>query len=105
MELPNLSYIDALSGGDNAFKTKLITILKQEFPEEKETYFRNFKGQKFIAAAENVHKIKHKISILGLEKSYKIAEEFENNLKGHDSSGHEAFSAILQNISNYLKTL
>jgi hypothetical protein len=35
----------------------------------------------FLDAAQSVHKLKHKISILGLEKSYYIVEEYESDLK------------------------
>lgn len=105
MEYPNLSYINELSGGDDAFKNKLITIVKKEFPEEKEVYFKNFEAKNFKKTAENVHKLKHKISILGLEKSYKIAESYEENLKENSVSGEAAFNQILQNITDYLETL
>lgn len=105
MEHPNLTYINALSGGDDAFKNKLISIVKKEFPEEKAVYFKNFEAKNFKATAENVHKLKHKISILGLEESYKIAEDFEDRLKENNVFGYETFNAILQNITDYLETL
>ncbi|WP_203258929.1 Hpt domain-containing protein [Hyunsoonleella ulvae] len=105
MELPNLSYINELSGGDESFKDKLIAIIKKEFPEEKEVYIKNFEAKDFKASAENVHKLKHKISILGLEKSYKIAESYEDNLKENNTSGNEAFNDILKTITDYLETL
>ena len=105
MEQPNFSYINELSGGDEAFKQKLITIIKTEFPEEKSTYFNNIESKKFKEAAENVHKLKHKISILGLEKSYKIAESYEDNLKENNVSKDAAFHQILKTITVYLETL
>ena len=106
MEQPNLLYISTLSGGDEAFKTKLITIIKTEFPSEKTVYIKNIEAKNFKEASENVHKLKHKISILGLEKSYKIAADFENNLKdNNDDAGKEVFKDILQNITDYLATL
>ena len=106
MEQPNLSYINTLSGGDKAFKDKLITIVKNEFPAEKEEYINNIEAKNFNKAAENVHKLKHKISILGLEKSYAIAVDYENNLKdSHDDSARASFDSILQNITDFLATL
>ena len=54
---------------------------------------------------ESVHKIKHKISILGLEKSYKIAEQHENNLREGNSALQDKFSDILNNVTNYLNKL
>ncbi|GAB1855958.1 Hpt domain-containing protein [Flavobacteriaceae bacterium MHTCC 0001] len=105
MERPNLSYINQLSGGDEDFKKKLIAIVKKEFPAEKAECLKNITAKNFIASAENVHKLKHKISILGLEKSYKIAEDFEENLKKNNVSGYEAFQEILQTMTDYLRTL
>jgi HPt (histidine-containing phosphotransfer) domain-containing protein len=105
MEQPNLTYINELSGGDETFKNKLITVIKKEFPEEKAVYYQNLKSRNLKIAAENVHKLKHKISILGLEKSYGIAEAFEENLIENNVSGFETFNAILQNITDYLQTL
>ncbi|MFC4633537.1 Hpt domain-containing protein [Dokdonia ponticola] len=105
MELPNLSYIDQLSAGNISFKEKLITVIKEEFPDEKEVYLANIQTKNYKEAAENVHKIKHKISILGLEKSYEIARTFENNLKEGNTDLKEDFKNILHVISEYLITL
>lgn len=105
MELPNLSYINSLSGGDKAFEAKLINIIKAEYPLEKEIYIKNMESNNFKAAAENVHKLKHKISIFGLEKSYETANDFEEHLKENDPAGKEDFEIILQNITNFLTTL
>ena len=105
MEQPNLSYIESMSGGDKAFEQKLIDIIQKEFPEEKQVYFDNIKANKFKSAAENVHKLKHKISILGLVNSYETAVTFEHNLIEGSKEGQEDFEAILQNMTNFLKTL
>ncbi len=105
MEKPNLSYIESMSGGDKAFEKKLINIIKTEFPLEKEEFYNNYKSENFKLTAENVHKLKHKISILGLEKSYEIAIAFENNLLEGDTLLYLEFEAILINMTNYLKQL
>ncbi len=105
MEQPNLSYIHSLSGGDKTFEDKLISIIKSEFPDEKDIYFKNITSKNFKEASENVHKLKHKISILGLEKSYAIAVDYENNLKTNSLEGEADFKSILERISDYLATL
>ena len=64
-----------------------------------------FKNKKYKLAADNVHKLKHKISILGLEKSYEIAIAFENNLIEGDTSLYKEFETILNTITNYLQKL
>jgi len=104
-EEPNINYIEQLSGGEQTFKDKLITIIKNEFPEELRTYESNLKAQKYKLAADNVHKLKHKISILGLERSYKIAEDYENELRDGKIDLKYDFNQILLTISNYLDTL
>lgn len=105
MEHPNQTYINDLSGEDKVFKQKLIDLIKKEFPEEKQAYFDNCNAKNFKLAADNVHKLKHKISILGLEKSYKVAVAYEENLLDNDSNLKENFEAILDTITNYLETL
>ncbi len=104
-EQPNLGYINQLSGGDKSFEEKLISIIKNEFPEEKAVYYKNIKSNNFIEASENVHKLKHKISILGLEKSYELATQFENSLRDHKNTLEKEFDEILQSITAYLATL
>ena len=105
MEQPNLSYIESMSGGDKAFEQKLIDIIQKEFPEEKQIYFDNIAANNFKAVAENVHKLKHKISILGLVKSYEAAVTYEHNLIEGSKEGQDGFEVILQNITDFLETL
>ncbi|AOW20495.1 histidine kinase [Urechidicola croceus] len=102
MENPNLNYIDELSGGDIEFKNKLISIIKEEFPKEKELYYKLLGLQDYKLVAEIVHKLKHKISILGLEKSYNVATNYENNLKLGNPNLKDQFDVIMMTISNYL---
>lgn len=105
MEVPNLSYIKSLSGDDTLFEMKLLNILKREFPVEKEIYYKNLKEKKYKIVAQNVHKLKHKISILGLSKSYDIAIDYENNLLENSTDLKEEFDNILTVITNYLDNL
>ncbi|WP_282124232.1 Hpt domain-containing protein [Algibacter mikhailovii] len=105
MEQPNFSYIDQLSRGDDVFKQKLLDIIKIEFPEEKAIYLKNIESRKFKEAAGNVHKLKHKISILGLEKSYVVATNFENNLIESSDLGREEFEDVLEVMTNFLSKL
>lgn len=104
-EQPNLNYIDQLAGGDATVKQLLIDVLKNEFPEEQQTYYENFAQKDFKQLAAIVHRMKSKISILGFEKSYKLANDYEQNLKNNNLEGAAAFEALLQVISSYLKTI
>ena len=105
MEKPNLSYIKSLSGGEQEFEEKLIRIIKDEFPNEKSIYFENLNAENYLKAADVVHKLKHKISILGLEKSYHIAVDYENDLRENNLNLKDDFETILKIITDYLITL
>ena len=105
MEQPNLIYIDKLANGDESVKKRLIEIIKTEFPKEKKEYLLSLENLDYKKIEENVHKLKHKISILGLEKSYEIANEFEHNLRTQKLIDAKRFEKILIAISEYLKTI
>ena len=105
MEQPNSDYINQLAGNNEEFKSKVGAILKRELPEEIELYQNFLNNKNYILAAESVHKLKHKISILGLEKSYYIAEEFEENLKEHSTHLQSDFEFILKRMQDFVDTL
>lgn len=105
METPSLHYIDSISEGDNDFKQQLINILKEDFPKEKALFLNNFNNKKYKLAAENVHKIKHKISMMGLEKGFIMASEFEENLKKKNTDLHKNFIHCLTKITKFLNSI
>ena len=102
--IPNSTYIDELSGGDPVFRQRLIDVIHKEFPEEKEAYYQSYTEKKYKIAAENVHKLKHKISILGLERSYAIAQDYEKNLLEGTTLLEADFSDIIRLIASFLET-
>ena len=107
MEQPNLEYIEQLARGDDSIKKTLIEVIKTEFPGEVNDYYTSIKIKDFKKIEDNVHRIKHKFSILGLDKSYHKANEFEHNLREHQLNlkEHQDFDKILTVISEYLKTI
>ena len=105
LDTPNLSYIKELADGDTDFEANLITILKKELPKEKEAFIESIRLKNYQNSAEHVHKIKHKISILGLEKSYNFAITFEEELKNGNSENYDTFLSILQNMGEFLTTI
>lgn len=105
MEQPNLTYVNQLARGDSVIKQTLIDVIKTEFPEEKKDYYDSFEKKDYKKIEENVHKIKHKISILGLEKSYELANTYEHNLREKNMAGFQDFDQILTSITTYIKTI
>lgn len=105
MEEANLNYINELSGDNVEFKKKIITIVKQELPEEIKVYEFYKTGGNFLQMAQSVHKLKHKISILGLEKSYYIAEKYEQNLKNNSTETQSDFEIILIKMQDFVSLL
>ena len=105
MEKPNLDYVEQLARGNESIRKELIDVIKTEFPEEKQDYYNSLKEKEFKKIEENVHKLKHKISILGLEKSYETANKFEHNLRELSLEGQKDFEQILTAISDFIETL
>ena len=105
MEEPNLNYINNLSDGDELFKKQIIMVIKKEFPKEIKSYYEAHNNKEFIKVAEIVHKIKHKISILGLAKGYQLAQEYELKLKRNSDDLKESFEEVIITITKYIKTL
>lgn len=105
MDIPNMNYIDELSGDDLEFKDNFIKILKNEFPLEKLEYLDNINNNRTDAASQNVHKLKHKMNILGLEESYRVAVIFEEELRLGNIRLKDDFMKIMNTIENYLKTV
>ena len=105
MEQPNLEYIEQLARGDESIRNELIEVIKTEFPDEKKEYYDYLEKKEFKKIEESVHKLKHKISILGLEKSYEIANEFEHNLRELSLEKQEDFEKILKAITTYIETI
>ena len=102
MEQPNLTVIKEIAGSDKEFQNNLLEIIKLEFHLEVELFNLNFSQNKFKEASYNVHKIKHKISLLGLEKGFETAYDYENSLKTGDTKLHQDFLKILNKIHVYL---
>lgn len=102
---PNLFYIDEISDNDLFFKNKIIAIIKREFPLEKKAFLHNYTQKNYVLAAENVHKLKHKINMLGLKKGFDIAVEFEKELKQESTYSHDEFILVLKKIDNYLNNI
>ena len=83
----------------------IYSTIKNELPTEIAVYFEAFNNNDYKAAAGHVHKLKHKISILGLEKSYYLAEQYEDHLKNNTTEGAEEFAVLLNNMQDFVATL
>jgi len=105
LETPNLKVIEQYAQGDAETKKMLLDIVIEEFPEEKESYYKQFKTKDAKKTQEAVHKIKHKISILGLEKSYEIANKYEVNLLNDSFDLNDEFHQILETITSFIASL
>ena len=104
-EIPNIKYIKKLASGSRDFEQKLILILKREFPEEKKEFLENYSSEQYAKAAENVHKLKHKVGMLGFEDGYQLSIDFEEALLNKETSLFSEYMLILDSIEYYLKTL
>ncbi len=105
MEQPNLDYIKELAAGDVSFEQKLIQVVKTELPDEVAFYELNMKNNAFTKAAENVHKLKHKLGIVGLVEGYELAISYEEELKLGKNDLKEQFDAVLLSVVHFINDL
>ncbi|UOY08116.1 Hpt domain-containing protein [Muricauda sp. SCSIO 64092] len=101
-EIPNLDYIKEISGGNEEFEKKFLSIIQVEFPKEKEDYCNLLKGGQLEESAKVVHKIKHKFGILGLNNAYKIAIKYEEDLKIGNTALKEDFESVLDTVQEFI---
>lgn len=104
-EKPSMDYIRKISGGDLEFETKLMNVIKAELTEEVEDYYKYLAENNFKETAASVHKLKHKISILGLENSYRLAASFEEELLHGNIQQSTEFEKILQSMVAFIAKL
>lgn len=107
LEKPNTSYIDQLSVDDIAFKNKFINLIKKELTVEIDSYKKAISNKEYLKASQLVHRLKHKVSILGLKKGYNLALDFENELKENTNSfaSKEKFDKMLNKMVKFLECL
>ncbi len=101
-EVPNLNYIREIAGGNEEFEKKFLGIIQTEFPKEKEDYLRHLEDGALEESAKVVHKIKHKLGILGLTEGYKMAVKYEEDLKSGKTALTDEFSGILATVEDFI---
>jgi HPt (histidine-containing phosphotransfer) domain-containing protein len=102
---PNFSYIESLSGGDVAFRARLLEVLKSELPVEIADFKSLIRDHKFDKAAELVHKMKHKMALLAMDGAYELAVRFENELRQGNPELLSDFNGILEKMTTFLSRL
>ena len=105
MEQPNIEYFEKLSNNNVSFKQKLIDIVKYEFPLELSDYESLIKNDQLKEASEIVHKLKHKIGVLGMTNSYVLAETFEHSLRDGGTENQAEFESVLVTVKVFIDQL
>jgi HPt (histidine-containing phosphotransfer) domain-containing protein len=105
MEQPSIDYFEKLSRGDDTIKQKFIDVIKFELPMEIEAYYINLRSNEFGKTVECVHKLKHKIAVLGLEEYFYNAEKYEESLKEGNKEFQEEFEKTLDIITRFVSNL
>ena len=105
MESPNLRYLDDLAGTDLAFRGQMLQIIRSELEQERKAYAFALEHKNWKEAGDWVHKMKHKIGILGLKAGYRLTQRYEEGLRREDPALSDGFEAILEQMEAYLKSI
>jgi|GEM_PF-385844 len=103
-ELPNMDYVVELGGSDFDFERKFIAIMKKEFTWQLGNYLYHIKKDEPRAAAEIVHKMKFKFSVLGMPNAFDFSEHYQERLHVGDMALDEDFKKSLRKVNEFLKT-
>lgn len=104
-EEPTLSTIKIIASGDDEFENKLLSIIRRELPVEIELYNENWKNKDFKLVADSVHKLNHKINILGLKEGSLKAVKFENELREGNCDQKNDFDELLEKMTQFLNSI
>ena len=104
-EFPNMDYVIELGGSDFDFERKFIDIMNKEFTWQLGHYLYHIKKDEPRAAAEIVHKVKFKFSILGMDWAFKFSETYQERLQVGDMEWDPIFKKILKKVQTFLETL
>jgi len=105
-ETPNLSYVGDLIGTkDYEFQKKFVDLLKIEFTSDLGKYLYHIKIDEPRAAAEVVHKLKYKFSVLGMKKAFVFAENHKERLHDGNTDLDADFRKTLKTVSSFLETV
>lgn len=105
MDKPNFDYFKQIAATDLEFQNQIIEILKNEFPQEKQLFYKSYFENDFQTSAEIVNKINQKIGVLGMHKSKVLATQFEENLKIKKTELFNDFDEILKDITTFIELL
>jgi hypothetical protein len=105
MEHPNIEYILKLSRNDAAIRQKFISILKFELPLEIDAYYLSLHLKKWSQTVGCIHKLKNKIGILGLEKMYYLADEYEKSEQNSRKDLQIEFEKTLTLMQHFVNCL
>jgi len=102
---PNLTQINQICGDNIGFRERLVNVIQKELPEEVSLYKKNWQANNYKECAENVHKLKHKISLLGLDEPYRFAILYEEELRQGIKVNKAIFDEIIEKMISYIKNL
>lgn len=102
MEYPNLQYLEEIADGQPKVVAQFLKILEDEFPGERQQYENLIEKKAGVQAAAMVHKLKHKISILGMVQGRDLAVEHEEALKKGNFAHANSFKKLLNLINEFI---
>lgn len=81
----DLSYLNEITGGDNAVMVEMLQLFLSETPSQIELLIQHCKSGDWSALKDEAHKVKPTFLYLGLEDLHSIVLEVETNAKNRES--------------------
>ena len=82
--IPDLTYLQELSGGDIEFEIEMLETYEEEVPQHINRIEEYLEKVSWISLSEEFHSLKSKLSILGFKHIYQMADVLEEQCKNPD---------------------
>ncbi|WP_088323375.1 hypothetical protein [Polaribacter tangerinus] len=105
METPNLEYIDKIANGSEILKAKIIKIVREELSLDSEKYYELKDTKDLKNFKVYIHRIKNKMTVLGLIESYKIASNYEKNIENVTDEEKKFFENTLAHMIEFIDNI
>ena len=100
--IPDISYVDELSDGDDEFKLSMIQIFVEEVPVQLQQASSLLSDEKYILLADTIHALQTKIRTFGLNQINDVADELEEEARNSTEPEKAHLRKQLEEINSAL---
>ena len=99
---PNWDHLKMICKDDDDCVETFRKVLLKELPNELQILNQSIKSGSLSAAAEIVHKIKHKFALVNMESAYQLSVIYEKELLESINAKHQIFLRYIDELQDFI---